>query len=427
MEPREGPAPQRVHRQRHDPLPAPRPGAPPGPPRPGRRPRSPGSTSGWSRRSAGWPRRSGGTDPDFDLDFHLRWVALPAPGTERQLLDLAAGIINDPFDRTRPLWEFVVVEGLEGGRAAMIQKLHHADRRRRRGHPDLRAVHRPLPRRHRADEPGPSAPSSPTTTACSPPRSRRSPTTCVAASAWPAASAEGAAGLVVHPSRIAALGGDLVDLAGSATRQLMVTDPARSPMWTERSLRRRIELLQVPVRSRPSRRRRRLGGSLNDLFVTAAAGGAGAYHRERGFPVDDLRMSMPDQHPHRRVGRRQLLHPDPRARAGRDRGPGRALRAGPPAALGHPRRAGAELRRRPRRVRQPPADVAVGADGPPAGGDRGLRRLERAGRAVPALHRRGPHGGATTPWVPPAARPGTSRSCRTTASSTWGSTSTPAP
>jgi diacylglycerol O-acyltransferase len=72
----------------------------------------------------------------------------------------------------------------------------------------------------------------------------------------------------------------------------MVTDPARSPMWTERSLRRRIELLQVPF-DPAKQAAKALGGSLNDLFVTAAAGGAGAYHRERGFPVDDLRVSIP--------------------------------------------------------------------------------------------------------------------------------------
>src|SRR5215210_3216860 len=47
-------------------------------------------------------------DPDFDLDFHVRRVALPPPGTERQLFDLATLIANDPYDRTRPLWEFVV-------------------------------------------------------------------------------------------------------------------------------------------------------------------------------------------------------------------------------------------------------------------------------------------------------------------------------
>ena len=65
-------------------------------------------------------------EPDFDLDYHLRWAALPGPGSMRQLLDLTATFVGTPFDRTRPLWEFLIVEGLEDGRAAMIQKLHHA-------------------------------------------------------------------------------------------------------------------------------------------------------------------------------------------------------------------------------------------------------------------------------------------------------------
>ena len=64
-------------------------------------------------------------DPDFDIDYHLRHVALPAPGTRRRLFDLATLLVRDPFDRTRPLWEFVVVEGLEGDRAALVQKMHH--------------------------------------------------------------------------------------------------------------------------------------------------------------------------------------------------------------------------------------------------------------------------------------------------------------
>ena len=54
-------------------------------------------------------------DPDFDIDYHVRRVALPQPGSMRQLLDLATLIVNDPFDRTRPLWQFVVVEGLAHG------------------------------------------------------------------------------------------------------------------------------------------------------------------------------------------------------------------------------------------------------------------------------------------------------------------------
>ena len=64
-------------------------------------------------------------DETFDLDYHLRWMGLPKPGDQRALLELATRLHQQPFERGRPLWEFVVVEGLSGGRAAMIQKLHH--------------------------------------------------------------------------------------------------------------------------------------------------------------------------------------------------------------------------------------------------------------------------------------------------------------
>ena len=64
-------------------------------------------------------------DPEFDFDFHVRHIALPAPGTLSQLYDLAARLHEDPFDRTRPLWTFVVIDGLEGGRGALFLRLHH--------------------------------------------------------------------------------------------------------------------------------------------------------------------------------------------------------------------------------------------------------------------------------------------------------------
>jgi WS/DGAT/MGAT family acyltransferase len=63
-------------------------------------------------------------------------------------------------------------------------------------------------------------------------------------------------------------------------------------VWQERSLRRHIEVLQVPLEEAKTAAKA-LGGSLNDIFVTAAAGGAGAYHRSVGSPVDELRISMP--------------------------------------------------------------------------------------------------------------------------------------
>jgi diacylglycerol O-acyltransferase / wax synthase len=65
-------------------------------------------------------------DPHFDVDFHLRRVEAPQPADFRTVLDLAGPIAMDAFDKDRPLWEFTLVEGLEGGRAAFIQKVHHS-------------------------------------------------------------------------------------------------------------------------------------------------------------------------------------------------------------------------------------------------------------------------------------------------------------
>src|SRR3954454_11575967 len=65
-------------------------------------------------------------DPSFNLDFHVRHTALPAPGTEDQLLNLAARIASQQLDRTKPLWEVWLIEGLEGGRFALVNKTHHA-------------------------------------------------------------------------------------------------------------------------------------------------------------------------------------------------------------------------------------------------------------------------------------------------------------
>src|SRR3954452_17544221 len=69
------------------------------------------------------------TDPEFELGYHLRNVSLPAPGARAQLIELATRLLQDPFDRTRPLWQFWVVDGLLGPdgnpRSAVVIKLHH--------------------------------------------------------------------------------------------------------------------------------------------------------------------------------------------------------------------------------------------------------------------------------------------------------------
>ncbi len=65
-------------------------------------------------------------DPDFDLDYHLRRAALPSPGGEKELAELASEIMGRQLDRNHPLWEAYVVEGLQDGYFAVITKTHHA-------------------------------------------------------------------------------------------------------------------------------------------------------------------------------------------------------------------------------------------------------------------------------------------------------------
>ena len=65
-------------------------------------------------------------DPNFDLDYHVRRTSIPAPGGPDELAELVADLASRPLDRTRPLWEFHVVEGLAEGRVGIVAKVHHA-------------------------------------------------------------------------------------------------------------------------------------------------------------------------------------------------------------------------------------------------------------------------------------------------------------
>ncbi|MFN9375766.1 MAG: wax ester/triacylglycerol synthase domain-containing protein, partial [Novosphingobium sp.] len=98
-------------------------------------------------------------DPDFDLEYHVRHVALPKPGDWRQLCIQAARIFARPLDLTRPPWEFTVVEGLDNipgvpkGSYAMVTKVHHAAIDGMSGIDLMEALHTLLP-----DTPPPAEP-----------------------------------------------------------------------------------------------------------------------------------------------------------------------------------------------------------------------------------------------------------------------------
>jgi WS/DGAT/MGAT family acyltransferase len=65
-------------------------------------------------------------DVDFDLDFHVRELALPDPGSDAQLAEQVARIVSRPLDRAKPLWELYLISGLESGHTAMLTKIHHS-------------------------------------------------------------------------------------------------------------------------------------------------------------------------------------------------------------------------------------------------------------------------------------------------------------
>ena len=84
-------------------------------------------------------------DPDFDLDHHIRTTSLPAPGDAEQLASVVAELSERPLDRTRPLWEIWVIEGLAGGKVGCLSKVHHAA---------IDGVRQRADRRHARPQPG---------------------------------------------------------------------------------------------------------------------------------------------------------------------------------------------------------------------------------------------------------------------------------
>jgi diacylglycerol O-acyltransferase / wax synthase len=246
-------------------------------------------------------------DHDLDLDYHLRTVAVPAPGGMRQLLDLAAAVAATPLDRSRPLWEFTVVEGLEGGRAALLQKVHHTIT------DGVGGVKLSLSLLDfEADPPAPPEPSPLQRIVADAETQRRAETFADPVRRVSPANAVGQAvtysmrqqlgrvgrGLEsaarVMASRESARRGinDAVRLGESVRRQLLVTDPARSPLLDRRSLALRFERFDVPLTTAKAVAAK-LGGSVNDVYVTGIAGALGLYHERMGVPCDELRMAMP--------------------------------------------------------------------------------------------------------------------------------------
>jgi len=230
-------------------------------------------------------------DTEFDIDLHVRRIALPKPGSLRQLLDLATVMVADPFERTRALWQFIVIEGLRGGRSALVQKMHHTITDGVGGvemslqYLDFeRDAPDPPPIEIDAVVEGTEAPSGPTTTEAV--RNLLS-----GGFRLPLGIARQVRELLADPTAIPGASTAAVDTIRGVVSQLSDTDAARSPLWTARSLRRRIEVARAPF-AETKEAAKRLGGTINTAFLTAAADAASRYHVELGQPVEELRASM---------------------------------------------------------------------------------------------------------------------------------------
>jgi len=229
-------------------------------------------------------------DPDFDLDYHLRRIALPAPGTLRQLLDLAEVTLASPLDTTRPLWEVVYVEGFAGDRAALLSKFSHAITDGLGGIALFEQVYdteRDAPPRPMPPVP---IPSDVTGTDLLRDSLRRLPETAVAAGVRLLGRAGGdVSRLVRAPGSTVA---EAVGFAGSARRVLGPPATPPSPLLRRRSLVSRVHVLEMPLADLRAAAKA-AGGSVNDAYLAALSGGLGRYHEALGVPVDELPLALP--------------------------------------------------------------------------------------------------------------------------------------
>jgi WS/DGAT/MGAT family acyltransferase len=227
------------------------------------------------------------TDPEFDIDWHVRQVGAPRAGTLRDLLDWSGPWLQDPYDRTRPLWQYVAIDKLADGRGALAMKLHHVVTD---GHGAVRMTGAFTTKDPDAEDP----PEADLTALLSAETEARAGlagqvrSVLTDALRLPAGATRAVAGLFAHPDRLTATRNQFEDLAHTASDTMR---QAGSPLWTTRSRRRHLEALSLPFDAARATAKA-MGGSLNDLFVAGAVEGAVRYHDELGAALEHLHISF---------------------------------------------------------------------------------------------------------------------------------------
>ena len=240
----------------------------------------------------GWGPPAWVPDPDFTLSFHLRRMRLADGGGLRELLDQAALCAMTPFDRSRPPWEALLVEGLDGGRAGYLVKVHHSLADGLGLVQILGLLHSTgrEPSAHKADPPPPEAT----------PPSRLGLTVAQAARAVVAAPPAVVGGLRTGVSTLGraviapvATLTDGVEAVWSAARAALPPTLTGSPTLRARSLNRRFEALDLDLATLKAAGRA-AGGSLNDAYLAGLLGGIRRYHLALGAPVPSrIPVGMP--------------------------------------------------------------------------------------------------------------------------------------
>ena len=231
-------------------------------------------------------------DPEFDLDFHVRRLSLPEPGLDVDLYDLCTRMLQEPFDRTRPLWTFVVIDGLEGGRGALFTKMHHTITD---GEGAVRLAEHYMD--FERDTPPPPEVNLDEVIAEGAKKAERTDSDDFVASllrttghTWRrvlgmARRTLGEVALAASdPTRIGEGASNVRKAIDSAQSQLSAGTPG-SPLWTARSRHRRFDTLDVDF-EKAKKAAKALGGSLNDFFVAGAAIGAQKYHEFAGAEAE---------------------------------------------------------------------------------------------------------------------------------------------
>jgi diacylglycerol O-acyltransferase / wax synthase len=241
----------------------------------------------------GPPRWS--VESSFDLDFHLRRLRLPAPGTERTLLDWLQPMASSGFDRARPLWEFTLIEGLydpDGTeRAAFAMKVHHTVTDGVGGMALLALlVDLTADAVEPDDTPAVPAPESMDARALVRESLVHSSRRMLGVARRLPGTAVNAAFATMRDPLHA--GGEIAHTARSIGRVVAPALEPMSPVMRDRGLGRRLDLFDLPLDD--FRRAAKLTeGSINDVFVAGILGGLHRYHERHGEYPDSLRMTLP--------------------------------------------------------------------------------------------------------------------------------------